>query len=386
MAERDFYQTLGVGRDADAKAIKGAYRKLAMKYHPDRNPDDNVAAEKFREATKAYEVLKDDQKRAAYDRFGHSAFEQGGFGQSGGGGQGGRGGPGGANAGGFSDIFDEMFSDFMGGGGRRRGSRSTASSGNDLRYNIDISLEEAFSGSDKTITLGIDSLCEDCEGSGAKAGTSPTTCSACGGQGRMRVQQGFFAVDRTCPSCHGQGQIISSPCPSCRGQGLVKKNRTLNVNIPAGVDSGNRIRLAGEGGAGLRGGKPGDLYIFVNVGDHKLFQRQGSALLMTMPVSFATATLGGMVDIPNLDGKRARVSIEPGTQSGHRLRLKSKGMPGLQGRARGDLYVDIHVETPVNLTSKQKKLLKEFAADADKQNPASTGFMDSIRKMFGDDA
>ena len=372
MAKRDFYDVLGIGRDADEKAIKSAYRNLAKQHHPDRNPDDKSAEEKFREASEAYDVLKDPQKRAAYDRMGHAAFDQA------------RGGGGGAGAGaGFSDIFDEMFSDFMGGrgGGRRR---SANKKGSDLRYDMEISLEEAFEGDQKTITIPVASSCEVCEGSGAAPGASVVNCSTCGGRGQVRAQQGFFTVERACPSCQGQGRVASSPCGSCSGQGRIQKNRTLNVNIPAGVDTGTRIRLSGEGEAGLRGGGTGDLYIFINVYDHELFDREGSNLLLKMPVPMTTAALGGTIDVPNLDGKVARVTIAPGTQSGHRLRLKGKGMPGLQGRTRGDLYVDIQVETPVQLTKRQKELLEEFSANSKKQNPESTSFMNSIRNMFGD--
>jgi molecular chaperone DnaJ len=373
MAKRDFYDVLGVSRDADQKEIKGAYRKLAMKHHPDRNPDDAVAEQNFREATEAYDVLKDDQKRAAYDRMGHAAFKQGG----------GAGGPGaGFGGAGFSDIFDEMFSDFMGGGGR--GGRRTNTKGADLRYDLDVTLSEAFEGNDKTISIPVASTCEPCGGSGAAPGTSPATCGTCGGHGKVHSQKGFFTVQRTCPSCQGQGQTISSPCGTCGGQGRVQKNRTLNVNVPAGVDTGTRIRLSGEGEAGLRGGGTGDLYIFINVLSHELFEREGTNLLLTMPVPLTTAALGGTIDVPNIDGKLARVTIQSGIQSGHRLRLKGKGMPGLQGRARGDLYIDIHVETPVNLTGKQKSLLKSFAEDQDKQNPESESFMNRIKKMFKD--
>ena len=377
MAKRDFYEVLGVSKDADGKTIKSAYRKLAMQYHPDRNPDDKSAEDKFREATEAYDVLKDDQKRAAYDRMGHAAFDQSaGFG----GGAGGFGA--GFGAGGFSDIFDEMFSDFMGG---RGGGRKANTKGADLRYDLDISLEEAFHGDNKTITIPVAIRCETCDGSGAAKGSSPVNCGTCGGHGKVRAQQGFFTVERTCPACQGQGQTISSPCGDCGGQGRVQKNRTLNVNVPAGVDTGTRIRLSGEGEAGLRGGAPGDLYIFINIYRHELFDRDGTNLLLTMPVPMTTAALGGTVDVPNLDGKRARITIQPGTQSGHRLRLKGKGMPGLQGRARGDLYVDIHVETPVNLTKKQKELLEEFSSDSKKQNPETTSFMNRIRNMFGEE-
>lgn len=377
MAKRDFYEVLGVSKDADGKTIKSAYRKLAMQYHPDRNPDDKSAEDKFREATEAYDVLKDDQKRAAYDRMGHAAFDQSaGFG----GGAGGFGA--GFGAGGFSDIFDEMFSDFMGG---RGGGRKANTKGADLRYDLDISLEEAFHGDNKTITIPVAIRCETCDGSGAAKGSSPVNCGTCGGHGKVRAQQGFFTVERTCPACQGQGQTISSPCGDCGGQGRVQKNRTLNVNVPAGVDTGTRIRLSGEGEAGLRGGAPGDLYIFINIYGHELFDRDGTNLLLTMPVPMTTAALGGTVDVPNLDGKRARITIQPGTQSGHRLRLKGKGMPGLKGRARGDLYVDIHVETPVNLTKKQKELLEEFSSDSKKQNPETTSFMNRIRNMFGEE-
>ena len=377
MAKKDYYQVLGVDRGADGNAVKSAYRKLAKKFHPDANPGDKAAEEKFREATEAYEVLKDDQKRAAYDRFGHGAFQQGGMG----GGPGGF--AGGAGGAGFSDIFDEMFSDFMGGG--RRGGQQQRSKGNDLRYNVEVTLEEAFAGGSRSISIPVAVSCEGCEGSGAKPGTTASTCASCNGRGKVRAQQGFFTVERPCPSCHGQGQTISSPCESCGGQGRVQKNRSLNVNIPEGVDTGTRIRLAGEGEAGLRGGATGDLYIFIKVKPHEVFEREGTALLLTMPVPMTTAALGGTVDVPNLDGKKARVTVKPGTQSGHRLRLKGKGMPGLQGRARGDLYVDIHVETPVNLTSKQKKLLEQLAAGADRQNPESTGFMDRMRRIFGEE-
>jgi molecular chaperone DnaJ len=373
MAKRDFYDVLGVGRDSDEKEIKGAYRKLAMKYHPDRNPNDNVAEEKFREATEAYDVLKDDQKRAAYDRMGHSAFKQGGFGGGGGAGFGGSG---------FSDIFDEMFSDLTGGG--RGGGRRANTKGADLRYDMDVTLAEAFEGDNKTISIPVASTCEPCGGSGAAPGTAPENCGTCGGHGKVHAQNGLFTVQRTCPSCQGRGQTISSPCGTCGGQGRVQKNRTLNVNVPAGVDTGTRIRLSGEGEAGLRGGGTGDLYIFINVLSHELFEREGANLLLTMPVPMTTATLGGTIDVPNIDGKVARVTIQSGTQSGHRLRLKGKGMPGLQGRARGDLYVDVHVETPVNLTGEQKSLLKSFAEDQGKQNPESESFMNRIKKMFKD--
>ena len=379
MAKRDFYEVLGVKKDADASAIKSAYRKLAMKYHPDRNPDDDKAEDKFREVTEAYDMLKDDQKRAAYDQFGHAAFEG-----QGGGGAGGFSGFGGGG-GGFSDIFDEMFSEFMG-GRRGRGGRGGQQSrkGSDLRYDLEINLEQAFDGDTQKISIPVPATCDTCDGSGAAKGSKPVTCNACGGHGKVRAQQGFFSVERTCPSCQGQGETISKPCSSCGGQGRIQKNKSLNVNIPKGVDTGTRIRLSGEGEAGLRGGPSGDLYIFINVRDHSLFIREGNNLFMTMPVPMTKAILGGTVDIPSLDGKMARITLDEGTQSGHRLRLRSKGMPGLQGRGRGDMYVDIQVETPINLTKRQKELLKEFESSGKNQNPESDSFVKRIKKMFGE--
>lgn len=376
MAKKDFYDVLGVKKDADGSDIKSAYRKLAMKYHPDRNPDDKAAEDKFREAAEAYDVLKDDQKRAAYDQFGHAAFD----GQAGGAGAGGFSGFGGG--GGFSDIFDEMFSEFMGGRRGRRGQQSRK--GADLRYDLEITLEQAFEGDTETISIPVPATCETCDGSGAAKGSKPVTCNACGGHGKVRAQQGFFSVERTCPTCQGQGETISKPCGSCGGQGRVQKNKSLNVNIPKGVDTGTRIRLSGEGEVGLRGGPAGDLYIFINIKDHSLFNREGNNLFMTMPVPMVKAILGGSVDIPSLDGKMARITLDGGTQSGHRLRLRGKGMPGLQGRGRGDMYVDIHVETPSNLTSRQKELLKEFEAAGKNQNPESDSFVKRIKKMFGE--
>ena len=377
MAKRDFYDVLGVNKDADGSAIKSAYRKLAMKYHPDRNPDDKSAEDKFREAAEAYDVLKDDQKRAAYDQFGHAAFD----GQGGGGG--GFSGFGGGGGGGFSDIFDDMFSEFMGGGRRGRHGQQSRK-GADLRYDLEVTLEQAFDGDTQKISIPVPATCDTCAGSGAAKGSKPVTCNACGGHGKVRAQQGFFSVERTCPTCQGQGETISKPCGSCGGQGRVQKNKSLNVNIPKGVDTGTRIRLSGEGEAGLRGGPAGDLYIFINVKDHSLFSREGNNLFMTMPVPMVKAILGGSVDIPSLDGKMARITIDSGTQSGHRLRLRGKGMPGLQGRGRGDMYVDIHVETPINLSSRQKELLKEFDTAGKNQNPESDSFVKRIKKMFGE--
>ncbi|NDA08927.1 MAG: molecular chaperone DnaJ, partial [Alphaproteobacteria bacterium] len=322
MAKRDFYDVLGVDKGADASTIKSAYRKLAMKHHPDRNPDNKDAEEKFREATEAYDVLKDDQKRAAYDQFGHAAFDGNGGGRPGGGGFSG------FSAGGFSDIFDEMFSDFMGGGRRqRRGQQSRK--GSDLRYDLAVTLEQAFEGDTQKITIPVPASCESCGGSGAAKGSKPTTCSSCDGHGKIRAQQGFFSVERTCPTCQGQGEVISQPCTSCGGQGRIQKNKSLNVNIPKGVDTGTRIRLSGEGEAGLRGGPAGDLYIFIEVAPHEIFQREGTNLFCRVPVSMAAAALGGDIEVPTIDGGRSRVKVPAGSQSGRQMRLRSKGMPAI---------------------------------------------------------
>jgi len=347
MAKSDYYDLLNVGRDASDAEIKKAYRKLAMQYHPDRNPGDAEAEQKFKEISEAYEVLKDKEKRAAYDRFGHAAFDG-----AGAGGQ-----PGGFDfSAGFADIFDDLFGEFTG----TRRTRSGARRGADLRYNLEISLEDAYHGKKATIKIPATVVCDDCGGSGAEAGTRPKTCPACAGHGRIRSQQGFFTVERTCPTCHGSGQVIADPCRSCGGSGRVHKERTLSVNIPAGVEDGTRIRLAGEGEAGTRGGPPGDLYIFLTIRPHPLFRREGPHLHCRVPVSIVTAALGGQVEIPTMSGKRARLTIPEGTQSGRQFRLKGKGMPRLHGRGHGDLLVEVAVETPVNLTAKQKDLLREL--------------------------
>ena len=378
MAKQDYYAALGVSKTASADEIKRAFRKLAMQYHPDRNPGDKEAEHKFKELNEAYDVLKDEQKRAAYDRFGHAAFENGG-----GGGRG----PGDFGFGpgfgaGFADIFDEMFGEFMGG---RRGGQASGR-GSDLRYNLEISLEEAFKGKQTTIRVPTLTACESCQGSGAEAGSKPVTCSTCHGAGRVRAQQGFFTIERTCPSCQGAGRVIDNPCRSCGGQGRVQKEKTLSVNIPAGVEDGTRIRLAGEGEVGVRGANPGDLYIFISVAPHRLFQRDGANIFCRVPISMATAALGGTIEVPTIDGSRARVTVPAGTQSGHQFRLKSKGMSVLRSPARGDMYIQSVVETPMNLTKRQQELLREFekAGEEGKTSPESAGFFARVKEFFDD--
>ncbi|MBP1851672.1 molecular chaperone DnaJ [Rhizobium halophytocola] len=379
MAKADFYETLGVGKTADEKELKSAFRKLAMKYHPDKNPGDAEAEKKFKEINEAYETLKDPQKRAAYDRFGHAAFEQGGMG-AGGFQSGGMGG-----GGGFSDIFEDIFGEMMGGG--RGGARQRASGGRergaDLRYNMEISLEEAYGGKTAQIRVPTSVTCDVCTGSGAKPGTKPTTCATCQGSGRIRAAQGFFSIERTCPTCHGRGQTITDPCTKCHGQGRVVEERSLSVNIPAGIDDGTRIRLQGEGEAGLRGGPSGDLYIFLSVKPHEFFQRDGADLYCSVPISMTTAALGGTFDVVTLDGTKSRVTVPEGTQSGRQFRLKSKGMPILRSAQTGDLYVQIRIETPQKLTKRQRELLQEFEQLSSKENnPESTGFFSRMKDFF----
>ncbi|HVH73612.1 MAG TPA: molecular chaperone DnaJ [Stellaceae bacterium] len=374
MAKEDFYDTLGVARSANAEDIKRAYRKLAMQYHPDRNPGDKSAEQKFKDISEAYDVLKDDQKRAAYDRFGHAAFEQGG----------GRG-PGDFGfSGGFADIFDEMFGEFMGGG--RRGGQQTQGRGSDLRYNLEITLEEAFRGRQTTIRVPTLVACDQCNGSGAAAGSKPVGCPTCHGRGRVRAQQGFFTIERTCPACHGAGRVIDSPCKSCGGQGRVRREKTLSVNIPPGVEDGTRIRLAGEGEVGLRGATAGDLYIFVTVTPHRLFQRDGANVYCRVPIPITTAALGGLLEVPTVDGSRARITVPPGTQSGHQFRLKAKGMTVLRSPARGDMFIQAIVETPVNLTKRQQELLREFEKEGEhgRTHPESEGFFARVKEFFED--
>lgn len=376
MSKRDYYELLGVERGADAKALKSAYRKLAMKYHPDQNPGDADAEARFKEVGEAYAVLSDDDKRAAYDRFGHAAFENG---------TGGRGGGSPFGAGDPGDIFENIFSQVFGGGmggGRRRGGPAR---GNDLRYDMEITLEEAFAGKNTSITVPMAVNCETCSGSGAEPGSSPETCGQCGGAGRVRAQQGFFTMERTCGRCGGRGQIIVHPCETCHGAGQVRQDRTLAVQVPAGVDSGMRIRLSGEGEAGERGGPRGDLYIFVDVLAHELFERDGINLYCHTPVMMTTAALGGEIEIPTIDGGRARVAIPAGAQTGRKLRLKGKGMPNVRGGGTGDLYIEVFVETPSKLTVRQKELLREFCDCSEAGcNPESEGFLGRVKRFWED--
>ena len=374
MSNQDFYELLGVDRNASGDDLKKAYRKLAMQHHPDRNPDDKAAEQKFKEVNQAYEILKDEQKRAAYDRFGHAAFEQGGAG----------GGFEGGFATGFADIFDEMFGDFMGGGAGHRS--HGAGRGSDLRYNMDITLTDAYEGLNETIRVATSVACDQCQGSGAAGAKAPVACETCHGHGRIRAQSGFFTVERTCPTCQGQGHVIRNPCMTCGGQGRVQKERTLNVNIPAGVEDGTRIRLGSEGEAGLRGAPAGDLYIFLTIKPHNLFRRDGANIHCRVPIPMATAALGGTVEVPTVDGSRARVTIPEGVQTGHQFRLKGKGMSVLRSKSRGDMFVQAVVETPVNLTKKQKEMLKEFTSDSETEthSPESHGFLNKVKELWED--
>jgi len=370
MAKRDFYEVLGVGRGCDDKELKSAFRKLAMQLHPDRNGGDLSAEGKFKEINEAYEILKDPQKRAAYDRFGHQAFEHGqGFG-------------GAASSGfaSFADIFDEFFGDFRGGGGRRSGRER----GSDLRYNLEVTLEEAFAGKTVEVEVPTSVTCKPCSGSGAKPGTSPKTCPTCNGVGRVRASQGgFFHIERTCPACHGRGEVVSDPCSKCSGAGRVNETRTLSVNIPAGIEDGTRIRLAGEGEAGVRGGPAGDLYIFLSIKPHAFFQRDGADVFCRVPISLTTAALGGQFEVPTLDGGRSKVKVPEGTQSGQQVQLRGKGMPVLRSRQVGDMYVQLVVETPRNLSRKQREILEEFERVSNPQNnPESAGFFTRVKDFL----
>ncbi len=379
MAKRDYYDVLGVGKGASADELKKAYRQKAKEFHPDRNSDNPKAEEQFKEVSEAYEALKDPDKKAAYDRFGHAAFDGG----MGGGRPGGFGGAGqGDFASAFSDVFDDLFGDFMGGGGPRGGGRQRAARGSDLRYNLRVSLEDAYSGSQKTINVPTAVGCEACKGTGAESGAEPQTCPTCSGMGKVRAQQGFFTVERTCPTCSGMGQIIKNPCKKCNGAGRVEKDRSLSINIPAGVETGTKIRLAGEGEAGLRGGPTGDLYIFMEVQEHPLFQREGPHLFCRVPVSMASAALGGDIEVPTIDGGRSRVKIPSGSQSGRQMRLRSKGMPMLRGAGHGDMLIELAVETPVNLTSRQKEMLREFDELSEENNPESSSFFSKVRSFW----
>lgn len=373
MSKRDYYEVLGLSKGASADEIKKGYRSKAKELHPDRNTSDPSAESKFKEANEAYDVLKDPERKAAYDRFGHAAFE------------GGMGGGGGQRQGdfssAFSDVFDDLFGDFMG-GGQRGGGRSRASRGSDLRYNLEISLEDAYSGLQKSINVPTSVQCTPCNGSGSAGGSEPSTCPTCSGMGKVRASQGFFTVERTCPSCSGMGQVISNPCSSCGGQGRSNKDRSLSVNVPAGVETGTRIRLSNEGEAGLRGGPAGDLYIFIEVREHKIFQRDGNSLFCRIPVSMSGAALGGDIEVPTMDGGRSRVKIPAGSQSGRQMRLRGKGMPAIKSAQKGDMFIEIAVETPVNLTSKQRELLREFEALSEDNNPESKSFFSSVKSFW----
>lgn len=379
MSDTDYYTLLGVEKGASAADIKKAYRKLAMKYHPDQNKDNPDAEKKFKEISNAYDILKDDQKRAAYDQYGSAAFD----GSMGGGGRGGMGG-GFDGFGNFSDIFEEMFGDFSGGGGRR-GSGGMGQRGSDLQYTLEITLEDAFKGKDAKIKVPTWEKCASCDGSGAKKDSGPTTCPTCKGAGRVRMQQGFFTVERACSTCGGAGTVIKDPCDTCNGSGRIRKEKTLQVNIPAGIEDGQRIRLSGEGEAGTNGGPAGDLYVMMAVKPHKLFKREGAHLHCSVPLAMTTAALGGSIEVPTVEGSRAQVKIPAGTQTGQQFRLRSKGMSVINSSARGDMYVEITVETPVHLSKKQKELLQEFEGKSDKKNsPESEGFFKKVKEFWED--
>jgi len=368
--KRCYYETLECQKGATGDVLKSAYRKLAMRFHPDKNPGDHTAEVKFKEINEAYDVLKDDQKRAAYDRFGHAAFE---------GGMGAAGARGFSDFSSFGDVFEDIFGQMMGGMGR--GKRQNR--GQDLRYNLTITLEEAFRGRSAEIKVPTQVACETCSGSGAEPGHSPETCPTCAGHGKVRATQGFFTIERTCSSCRGTGKIIRNPCKTCRGSGLVQKDRMLNVDVPPGVEEGTRIRLSGEGAAGINGGPPGDLYIFLSVAEHPIFQRDSHDLHCRVPVTFVTAAMGGNIEVPTLDGGRAKVAIPEGTQPGRQFRLKGKGMPVLRSAQRGDLYVELAVETPVKLTRRQKELLREFEAESGAgTQPEAEGFLTRLKEFW----
>lgn len=378
MAKRDYYEVLGISKGANADEIKKAYRTKAKELHPDRNADNPNAESQFKEVNEAYDCLKDADKKAAYDRYGHAAFEGGmGGGRPGGGFSGGQG----DFASAFSDVFDDLFGDFMGGRGGG-GGRQRAARGADLRYNLSVTLEEAYNGLQKTINVPTSIKCGSCDGSGAEGGAEPAMCPTCSGLGKVRAQQGFFTVERTCPTCSGVGQIIKNPCKGCGGQGRVHKDRALSVNIPKGVETGTRIRLSGEGEAGMRGGPSGDLYIFIDVRKHEIFEREGVNLFCRVPVSMTAAALGGDIEVPTIDGGRSKVKIPAGSQSGRQMRLRSKGMPALRGGGEGDMFIELAVETPVNLTSRQKELLREFEDLSEENNPESTSFFKSVKGFW----
>ncbi len=375
---KNYYEILGVSKSASQDELKKSYRKLAMQYHPDKNAGNKEAEEKFKEISHAYDILSDEQKRAAYDRYGHEAFNQGGMG----------GASGGAGAGGFdfssgfADIFEDLFG--MGGGRRGGGESQSTARGADLRYNLSISLEEAFTGKSETIKITTAASCDTCSGSGGANGSKPVSCITCNGSGRVRATQGFFTVERTCSSCGGMGKIIKDPCKTCAGSGRVRKEKTLSVNIPAGVEEGTRIRLSGEGEVGVRGGPTGDLYIFVSVKNHGLFARDGADIHCNIPIKMTTAALGGSIEVPTIDGTRIKVTIPEGTQHGHQMRLRGKGMSILRAGSRGDMYIHTLVETPVRLSKKQKELLKEFDKGGDNVSPQSESFFDKVKDFWSD--
>ena len=376
MAKRDFYEILGVAKNSSEEEIKKSYRKLAMKYHPDRNPNSKESEEKFKEVKEAYEMLTNPEKREAYDRYGHAGVDPN---------MGGGGGFGGAGAGGFADSFGDIFGDIFGGGGRGRGAGPQVYRGADLRYNLEITLEQAAHGFDTTIRVPSWDKCDTCHGTGAKPGTAPVTCTTCNGHGQVRMQQGFFSIQQTCPKCHGNGKVITDPCAPCGGQGRIKRNKTLEVKIPAGIDNGMRIRSSGNGEPGTNGGPAGDLYVEIHIKPHAVFQREGDDLHCEMPISFVKATLGGEIEVPTLSGK-VSFTIPEGTQSGKTFRLKAKGIKGVRSGYAGDLFCHVAVETPVKLTDKQKDLLKEFerltAEGGAKHSPQSKGWKDKVKDFF----
>lgn len=373
MAKKDYYEILGVDKSCDDKTLKSAFRKLAKEYHPDHNAGKPEAEAKFKEISEAYERLKNPESRAAYDRYGHAAFDGGG----------GRGNYSGGFDGNFSSAFSDIFNDFFGDFSNSTRSRETSNRGSDLRYNLEITLEEAYSGKSDTINVPMNTECSGCKGNGGENGEAPIVCPNCQGSGKTRASQGFFMIERSCTSCNGSGQIVVNPCKSCGGQGRVKKPKKLSINVPAGVEDGNRIRLSGQGEAGLRGGRTGDLYIFVSIKPHRFFQRDGSDLYCNVPVSMATAALGGQIDIPTIDGSKLSVSIPEGSQNNKHLRLRGKGMPILRQKNFGDLHLQISVETPVNLSKKQKQLLEEFQnLSNEKNNPVSDSFFKKLRDLW----
>jgi len=371
MSKQCYYDVLGLARTASAEDVKGAYRKLAKEHHPDRNPDNHAAEHKFKEISEAYEILKDPNRRAAYDRFGHAAFENGA----------GRGPQGFDFAASFTDVFDDLFGEMMGGG--KRGRRQNR--GGDLRYNMEITLEEAYRGKNTQIRVPTLVACEGCVGTGAETGTKPETCSACGGHGKVRASQGFFTIERTCPRCRGAGRVVRHPCKECGGSGHIQKERTLSVDIPPGVEDGTRIRLSGEGQAGFNGGPPGDLYIFLALKQHPIFQRDAQDLYCRVPISFVTAALGGDIEVATLSGRSVKVTIPEGSQTGNQFKLRGKGMPLLKAQGHfGDLFIEVRVETPVKLTRRQKELLKSFEAEAPQgSQPESETFFAKMKEFLG---